>query len=72
MFKRTQSHFVINISTFSSSCLVSWNFDITCSVVKILLSYKMNERESAVLYPDISESKSLSFQLFEIRTFELL
>ena len=32
----------------------------------------MNEREGAVLYPDISESKSLSFQLFEIRTFGLL
>ena len=62
MFKRTQGHFVVNIFTFSSLFLVSWNFDITCSVVKILLSYKMNERESAVLYPDISESKGLSFQ----------
>ena len=51
MFKWTQSHFVINIFTFSSSCLVSWNFDITCSVVKILLSYKMNEREGAVHTP---------------------
>lgn len=51
MFKRTQSHFVINIFTFSLSCLVSWNFDITCSVVKILLSYKMNEREGAVHTP---------------------